>query len=423
MAAKKMNAKSIKVQTKTTKTAEPKKSTKVEVKAKTETKKATSVAPKKESTSPVKETKAPLKDVKKTVTKKEEPVKAVLKETTKAVKKEEAVKPVAKKTTTKKAVTKKTTATKKTVDSKAEVQPKKATAKKSVQTKTTKAKPVVKKPTKKELEALKFEQYRHFSLDTCIDMAHAMGIPLGYDDYASMLLETDDLNAIAKDLFKTYDLTSKKYTFEEDGYDADVVPVLLEKMSDVVEIKASDFAQLAKEIQALLKTPMDSNDTQEAYKTLFEYVKKYLMIGQRKDIHLTEDMHDLVACDGNELVVRFMDVAYASLPTWRYDDVKYYENFIYAVLSQFEDLYDAYANRAMMDVADLYIKHGDYALGDANYGYILRENQIKDYIYYRFAHVYQDLDHEKSRAIACDSLQYVDDRYTYYADIQKILED
>ncbi len=423
MAAKKMNAKSIKVQTKTTKTAEPKKSTKVEVKVKTEPKKATSVAPKKESTSPVKETKAPLKDVKKTVTKKEEPVKAVLKETTKAVKKEEAVKPVAKKTTTKKAVTKKTTATKKTVDSKAEVQPKKATAKKSVQTKTTKAKPVVKKPMKKELEALKFEQYRHFSLDTCIDMAHAMGIPLGYDDYASMLLETDDLNAIAKDLFKTYDLTSKKYTFEEDGYDADVVPVLLEKMSDVVEIKASDFAQMAKEIQASLKTPMDSDDTQEAYKTLFEYVKKYLMIGQRKDIHLTEDMHDLVACDGNELVVRFMDVAYASLPTWRYDDVKYYENFIYAVLSQFEDLYDAYANRAMMDVADLYIKHGDYALGDANYGYILRENQIKDYIYYRFAHVYQDLDHEKSRAIASDSLQYVDDRYTYYADIQKILED
>ena len=375
MAAKKMNAKSIKVQTKTTKTAEPKKSTKVEVKGKTETKKATSVAPKKESTSPVKETKAPLKDVKKTVTKKEEPVKVVLKETTKAVKKEEAVKPV------------------------------------------------VKKPTKKELEALKFEQYRHFSLDTCIDMAHAMGIPLGYDDYASMLLETDDLSAIAKDLFKTYDLTSKKYTFEEDGYDADVVPVLLEKMSDVVEIKASDFAQMAKEIQASLKTPMDSDDTQEAYKTLFEYVKKYLMIGQRKDIHLTEDMHDLVACDGNELVVRFMDVAYASLPTWRYDDVKYYENFIYAVLSQFEDLYDAYANRAMMDVADLYIKHGDYALGDANYGYILRENQIKDYIYYRFAHVYQDLDHEKSRAIASDSLQYVDDRYTYYADIQKILED
>ena len=194
-------------------------------------------------------------------------------------------------------------------------------------------------------------------------------------------------------------------------------------MSDVVEIKASDFAQMAKEIQASLKTPMDSDDTQEAYKTLFEYVKKYLMIGQRKDIHLTEDMHDLVACDGNELVVRFIDVAYASLPTWRYDDVKYYENFIYAVLSQFEDLYDAYANRAMMDVADLYIKHGDYALGDANYGYILRENQIKDYIYYRFAHVYQDLDHEKSRAIASDSLQYVDDRYTYYADIQKILED
>ena len=72
-----------------------------------------------------------------------------------------------------------------------------------------------------------------------------------------------------------------------------------------------------------------------------------------------------------------MDVAYAVLKNWQYDDVKYYENFIYAVLSQFNDLYQAYENKAMMDVADLYIEHGDYGLGDANYAYILRENQSK----------------------------------------------
>ena len=66
------------------------------------------------------------------------------------------------------------------------------------------------------------------------------------------------------------------------------------------------------------------------------------------------------------------------------------------VLSHFTDLHDKYANRAMMDVADLYIEHGDYGLGDANYGYIIRENQIKDYIYYRYANVYVDIDREKS---------------------------
>ena len=77
----------------------------------------------------------------------------------------------------------------------------------------------------------------------------------------------------------------------------------------------------------------------------------------------------------------------------------------------------------MMDVADLYIEHGDYGLGDANYEYILRENQIKDYIYLRFAKIYYDsVDREKAKSIAYSALQYVDERYTYYPDIIAILE-
>ena len=76
----------------------------------------------------------------------------------------------------------------------------------------------------------------------------------------------------------------------------------------------------------------------------------------------------------------------------------------------------------MMDIADLYIEHGDYGLGDANYGYILRENEIKDMIYYRYANAYRDIDREKSRAICNEALQYVDDRYTYYPQIIELLE-
>ena len=72
-----------------------------------------------------------------------------------------------------------------------------------------------------------------------------------------------------------------------------------------------------------------------------------------------------------------MDLAYSVLKTWKYEDVDYYEHFIYAVLSQLEDLHDTYRNRIMMDVADLYILHGDYGLGDADYGYILRETKSK----------------------------------------------
>ena len=55
------------------------------------------------------------------------------------------------------------------------------------------------------------------------------------------------------------------------------------------------------------------------------------------------------------------------------------------------------------------------------YGYILRDNQIKDYIYFRYASAYQDIDRNKAKAIAYSSLQYVDDRYTYYPDIMNVV--
>ena len=166
----------------------------------------------------------------------------------------------------------------------------------------------------------------------------------------------------------------------------------------------------------------ESLDNNDEYNADFDLVRRLLMIAQRKDIHTMADLQTIVTVDATKLIEKFMDVAYTVLKNWQYDDVKYYENFIYAVLSQFSDLYQAYENKAMMDVADLYIEHGDYGLGDANYAYILRENQIKDYIYYRYAKAYEHIDYEKSRAIANEALQFVDDRYTYYPNIRQLLE-
>ena len=76
----------------------------------------------------------------------------------------------------------------------------------------------------------------------------------------------------------------------------------------------------------------------------------------------------------------------------------------------------------MMDVADLLIVHGDYGLGDANYRYIIRENALKDMIYFRFANIYRDIDRDKAREIANEALQWVDGRYDYYPAIIDILE-
>lgn len=316
---------------------------------------------------------------------------------------------------------------KKTASKKAsEVVSKKVEQKKEMPKKEAPKKETVKKTNpKKTSKAVKLAQYNNFAIDTCIDMARAMGVDMGYDQYANMLLEITDLKTIANNIIDKYDLKTKKFSFDEDGYDIDLIEVLVSKIADTVDIKAQDFIELggiAKECLAY-ELSDDASANNDEYHKEFDLVKKILMIAQRKDLHTMEELASLLKMDMTDTILHYMDVAYNVLKNWQYDDVKYYENFIYAVLSNFTDLHDKYANRAMMDVADLYIEHGDYGLGDANYGYIIRENQIKDYIYYRYANVYVDIDREKARSIAQSALQYVDSRYTYYPNIMSILED
>lgn len=316
---------------------------------------------------------------------------------------------------------------KKTASKKAsEVVSKKVEQKKEMPKKEAPKKETVKKTNpKKTSKAVKLAQYNNFAIDTCIDMARAMGVDMGYDQYANMLLEITDLKTIANNIIDKYDLKTKKFSFDEDGYDIDLIEVLVSKIADTVDIKAQDFIELggiAKECLAY-ELSDDASANNDEYHKEFDLVKKILMIAQRKDLHTMEELASLLKMDMTDTILHYMDVAYNVLKNWQYDDVKYYENFIYAALSHFTDLHDKYANRAMMDVADLYIEHGDYGLGDANYGYIIRENQIKDYIYYRYANVYVDIDREKARSIAQSALQYVDSRYTYYPNIMSILED
>jgi hypothetical protein len=157
----------------------------------------------------------------------------------------------------------------------------------------------------------------------------------------------------------------------------------------------------------------------ELYNNLFDLVRRILVLAQNKDIHSVEELQQRIPADVKSLILKFMDAAYKILPTWQYKDVRYYEGFIYAVLSQLEDLHKEQSNRAMMDIADLMIIHGDYGLGDANYNYVLRENELKDQIYYRFANVYRNIDNSKAKAIAAGALSVVDDRYDYYPKISQ----
>ena len=436
------------------KTAEVKKATKPAVEVKKEevkpaetkkapAKKATTkkaakpaVEVKKEEVKPAETKKAPAK--KATTKKAVKPAVEVKKE---EVKSAETKKAPAKKTTTKKAVkpavevkkeevksaeTKKAPAkkaTKSAVKAKKEevksAETKKATAKKTTK-KTTTKKTTTKKVTTKKMT--KEEQYAKLSLDTCLDLAKAMSMNVTRDSIIQQLILNPDVKSVSKDLVNKYQLTGK-FNFEEDGYDEGLVEVLVSKVYETADIKPEKAEDLQADVDHALNYKFtDVVADGEEYKAQFDTMRKVLMIAQHKDIHDSKKLDEEIGIDVEKFVEEFMDLAYSVLKTWKYEDVDYYEHFIYAVLSQLEDLHDTYRNRIMMDVADLYILHGDYGLGDADYGYILRENQIKDYIYYRYASIYEGVDKDKAKQIANQALQFVDDRFTYYPNIIAVLE-
>ena len=383
------------------------------------------VEEKKVETKPVAEKKAPAKKVvseKKAPAKKEEakpteekkaPAKKVAAEKKAPAKKEEA-KPVEKK----KVTAKKATVEKKTPAKKAAAKP--STTKKASTKKTTTKKTTTKKATTKKMT--KEEQYAKLSLDTCLDLAKAMSMDVTRDSIIQQLILNPDVKSVSENLVNKYQLTGK-FNFEEDGYDEGLVEVLVSKVFETADIKPQKPEDLQADVTHALNYKFtDVVADGEEYKDQFDTMRKVLMIAQHKDIHDSKKLEEEVGADVEKFVEEFMDLAYSVLKTWKYEDVDYYEHFIFAVLSQLEDLHNKYSNRIMMDVADLYILHGDYGLGDADYAYILRENQIKDYIYYRYASIYEGVDKDKAKQIANQALQFVDDRFTYYPNIIAVLE-
>ena len=375
---------------------------------------------KKEEAKPTEEKKAPAKKVvaeKKAPEKKEE-AKPVEKKKVTAKKATAEKKAPAKKEEAKPAEEKKATVEKKTPAKKAAAKP--STTKKTSTKKTTTKKTTTKKATTKKMT--KEEQYAKLSLDTCLDLAKAMSMDVTRDSIIQQLILNPDVKSVSENLVNKYQLTGK-FNFEEDGYDEGLVEVLVSKVFETADIKPQKPEDLQADVTHALNYKFtDVVADGEEYKDQFDTMRKVLMIAQHKDIHDSKKLEEEVGVDVEKFVEEFMDLAYSVLKTWKYEDVDYYEHFIFAVLSQLEDLHNKYSNRIMMDVADLYILHGDYGLGDADYAYILRENQIKDYIYYRYASIYEGVDKDKAKQIANQALQFVDDRFTYYPNIIAVLE-
>lgn len=409
-------------------------------KKKTLTKKTAKAAAKTESKTAQEQLKLTAEPEAKKITAEKEPEKLTTKKIEKITTAKEAEKlttaPAPEKIETKETVKLETSAAKTTekaeekkpTEAKAETKKKPAakkaepTAKKAVK-KTEEKKAAAKKAAPKKVDKEKLEAYAALSLDEAIQKAQAMGVQHVYEDYTRFLLDEADSKQIAKNIIDGNALSEKGFTFDKDGFDTDLISVVLEKVADTMDVKAMDYKELKKDITACLKAEMtaDAEANAAEYLKEFKVCVKLLMIGQRKNITDAAIVSDLIGADVDAFVAHFFQFAYAILPGWQYDDVKFYEDFAFAVLSQYSDLYEKYQLNILLDVADLYIKHGDFGHGDECYGYILRDNQIKDYIYYRFASVYEDIDFNKAKALAYESLQYVDGRYTYYQNIMDII--
>lgn len=346
-------------------------------------------------------------------------------ETKEAVKEAKPAKKTTKKATAKKEPAKKEakTSAKKTTKKTVAAEEKTPTAVKE-EKKPAAKKQTAKKTTKKaSAKASHVKEYEAYSLDDCIAKMQAMGVQYDYNDYTRILLDEADDKVTAKNIIEGNGIKEKGFTFEKDGCDEELVLVVLNKVKETMDIKAADFKEIKKDVKASMKAELgeDAEANASEYLKEFKLCEKILMLGQRKNIISSEEVSKLLDVDVDAFIEHFFNFAYGILPGWQYDDVKFYEDFAYAVLSQYTDLYTKYQLRVLIDVADLYIKHGDFQHGDVCYGYILRDNQIKDYIYYRFAHVYEDIDFNKAKALAYESLQFVDGRYTYYQNIMDII--
>lgn len=309
-------------------------------------------------------------------------------------------------------------------------QPKKQTEKeekketKVVEKKEPAKKAVKTEKVKKTSAKAKAEIYNNMTLQECIEKMHAMNVRYSYEDYVSILFEEADKKKIVKNIMEGNHIADLKLDFDRDGYDEDLILITLCKVGETMDIRAEDFKDMEKEVARLIqfKYTDDPEQNAQAYLDTFHMWEKVLMVAQRKQIHDCQTFETLLKIDTDAFLQHFMKLAYTILPSWQYNDVVFYEDFIYTILSQYDDLYAKYQLEALLDCADLYIKFHDYQRGDEAYGYILRENEIKDYIYYRFAHVYESIDLGKAKALAYESFQYVDGRYDYYPKIMEIVE-
>ena len=358
------------------------------------------------------------KETPKKITAKEEPKKIAAKAATKTLenKAEPEEKEVAADVEGKKAGSKAKTETpkaeakpKKTVKAKTETteekdKPARKAAKKAVEeVKEDKTKKAVKRPAKKaEAEVVVLP----FTVEEGIQKMNAMNIFYTFDEYHRLLIEKETIPKAMEAIIDECKLVD---------FDRSVLEVLYGDLVRSVDVKTSDFKAMKKTLEEIMnrKTTSFEEDSQ-LYHDAFYFAGKLLEYGERFKLSTTDKLKAWTGVDMVQYYNFYMDMALKVLPEWADKDVDIYEDFMSEVCTQFTDLCAELEFRFQIDLADIQIAHGFYSKGDSTFEYLLRENEIKDYIYYRYAHAYVDINLDKAKWIANRAFAVVDKRYVYY---------
>ena len=171
------------------------------------------------------------------------------------------------------------------------------TAKKAVK-KTEEKKAAAKKAAPKKVDKEKLEAYAALSLDEAIQR-HGQWVVQHVCRDIRFLLDGADSKQIAKNIIDGNALSEKGFAFDKDGFDTDLISVVLEKVADTMDVKAMDYKELKKDISACLKAEMtaDAEANAAEYLKEFKVCEKLLMIGQRKNITDAAIVSDLIGAD------------------------------------------------------------------------------------------------------------------------------
>lgn len=269
----------------------------------------------------------------------------------------------------------------------------------------------------------KKDRYAQLTVSECMAYVKKMGIKESVEDLAAMLFK-QEASAVKEELLKSYGIKKTSFTIKKDGLNAQVIDAVLNKITEAQTAAVSEYDALRAEVQAVKALSLCEDDSKNAelYHRAFSVMEQLLMIGQKSDIHeLTLVEKDIQIPDLAAFVTQFMQIANTVLIKFLYRDVEYYEAFMYEFCSQYDDIYWKIEQELQMDIADLYIRHQDYQRGDVNYGYLLRENGIRDKVYARFVGVYEDIDLNKAKGLAYEATRYTGEDSPHYAYLHKIL--